>query len=132
VWNAREGAIYFTDIIGNTIWKWQPGVGKSIVLHPSEKANGMTFDQQGRLIVAGWTNRTVWRMGADGAIVPLATHYDGTKLGTPNDIVVKSMAHHFTDPPGGWASSRWRRGPSTDLDFSGVTGSSRRRASSPC
>ena len=102
VWNAREGALYWTDIIGNTIWKWAPGVGKSVVLRPSGKANGMTFDKQGRLIVAGWTNRTVWRMELDGSIVPLATHYDGKKIGTPNDIVVKSDgAIYFTDPPGG-------------------------------
>jgi len=122
VWNAREGALYFTDIIGNTIWKWQPGVGKSVVLRPSEKANGMTFDQQGRLIVAGWTNRTVWRMGVDGAIVPLATHYGGTKLGTPNDIVVKSDgAIYFTDPPGGVGIVEMEGEDLQQyLDFSGV------------
>jgi gluconolactonase len=122
VWNAREGALYFTDIIGNTIWKWQPGVGKSVVLRPSEKANGMTFDKQGQLIVAGWTNRTVWRMGPDGAIVPLATHYDGKKLGTPNDIVVKSDgAIYFTDPPGGVGIVEMEGEDLQQyLDFSGV------------
>jgi gluconolactonase len=102
VWNAREGTLYWTDIIGSTIWKWAPGVGRSVVLRPSGKANGMTFDRQGRLIVAGWTNRTVWRMELDGSIVPLATHFDGKKIGTPNDIVVKSDgAIYYTDPPGG-------------------------------
>jgi gluconolactonase len=102
VWNAREGALYWTDIIGNTIWKWTPGIGKSVVMRPSGKANGMTFDKQGRLIVAGWTNRTVWRMETDGSVVPLATHYQGKKINTPNDIVVKSDgAIYFTDPPGG-------------------------------
>jgi len=102
VWNAREGALYWTDIIGNTIWKWTPGVGRNVVLRPSGKANGMTFDRQGRLVVAGWTNRTVWRMEPDGSITPLATHFDGKKIGTPNDIVVKSDgAIYFTDPPGG-------------------------------
>jgi gluconolactonase len=102
VWNAREGALYWTDIIGNTIWKWVPGVGRSVVMRPSGKANGMTFDKHGRLIVAGWSSRMVWRMEADGSAVPLATHYQGKKLGTPNDIVVKSdCAIYFTDPPGG-------------------------------
>jgi gluconolactonase len=102
VWNVREGALYWTDIIGNTIWKWTPGVGKSVVIRPSQKANGMTFDRVGRLVVAGWTNRTVWRMEHDGSIVPLATQYRGKKLNTPNDIVVKSDGSiYFTDPPGG-------------------------------
>lgn len=102
VWHHAEGALYFTDIIGDTIWKWKPGVGRSIVLKPSHHANGLSFDKQGRLVACGWTNRDVWRMEKDGSIVPLATHYQGTKLGTPNDLVVKSDgAIYFTDPPGG-------------------------------
>jgi gluconolactonase len=122
VWNAREGALYWTDIIGNTIWKWTPGVGKSVVLRPSGKANGMTFDKEGRLLVAGWTNRTVWLMEKDGAIVPLATHYQGKKLGTPNDIVVKSDgAIYFTDPPGGVGIVEMEGEDLQQyLDFSGV------------
>jgi gluconolactonase len=122
VWNAREGALYWTDIIGNTIWKWTPGVGNSVVLRPSGKANGMTFDKDGRLLVAGWTNRTVWRMEQDGAIVPLATHYQGKKLGTPNDIVVKSDgAIYFTDPPGGVGIVEMEGEDLQQyLDFSGV------------
>ena len=51
VWNAREGALYFVDILDDTIWKWTPGIGKSIVLRPSGKANGMTYDSEGRLLV---------------------------------------------------------------------------------
>jgi gluconolactonase len=122
VWNAREGALYWTDIIGNTIWKWTPGVGNSVVLRPSGKANGMTFDKEGRLLVAGWTNRTVWRMEKDGAIVPLATHYQDKKLGTPNDIVVKSDgAIYFTDPPGGVGIVEMEGEDLQQyLDFSGV------------
>lgn len=104
VWNAREGALYFVDILDDTIWRWTPGVGKSVVLRPSGKANGMTFDGEGRLLVAGWTSRSVWRMASDGTITPLATHYDGQKLNTPNDIVVRSDgAIYFTDPVGGLA-----------------------------
>lgn len=122
VWKANEAALYWTDIIGNTIWKWKPGVGRSVVLKPSDKANGMTFDRQGRLVVAGWTNRTVWRMEKDGSIVPLATHYNGTKLGTPNDIVVKSDgAIYFTDPPGGVGIVEMEGEDLQQyLDFSGV------------
>lgn len=122
VWNSREGALYWTDIIGDTIWKWNPGVGKSVVLRPSGKANGMTFDKQGRLLVAGWSNRTVWRMALDGVITPLATHYQGKKLGTPNDIVVKSDgAVYFTDPPGGVGIVEMEGEDLQQyLDFSGV------------
>lgn len=122
VWSAREGALYWTDIIGDAIWKWTPGVGRSLVLRPTGHANGMTFDKQGRLVVAGWSSRSVWRMEHDGSITPLATHYQGQKLQTPNDIVVKSDgAIYFTDPPGGMAIIGMEGEDLQQyLDFSGV------------
>ena len=102
VWNYREGYLIWVDIIGDTIWKWVPGRGKSIVMRPSGHANGTTFDHQGRLVLAGWSNRAVWRLEADGAVTTLASHYQGTRLNTPNDIVVKSDgAIYFTDPSNG-------------------------------
>jgi gluconolactonase len=90
VWDPRENCLLWVDITGDTIWKWTPGVGKSVFLRPSGKANGLTFDRQGRLVAAGWTSRRVWRMEHDGSIVPLATHHQGVRIGTPNDIVVRS------------------------------------------
>ncbi|MFQ5860551.1 MAG: SMP-30/gluconolactonase/LRE family protein, partial [Dehalococcoidia bacterium] len=51
VWNAREGYLAWTDIIGNTIWKWVPGQGPSVLIAPSGKADGVTYDRQGRLVV---------------------------------------------------------------------------------
>jgi len=105
VWNRRTGQFYWVSIIGNTIWKWTPGVGREVVMRPSHKADGMTFDRQGRLVVAGWAWRRVWRMELDGTIKTLCSHYDGKKLNTPNDIVVKSDgAIYFTDPPGALTS----------------------------
>ncbi len=102
VWNAREGLLYFVDILGDTIWKWTPGVGESVFLRPSGKANGMTYDRAGRLVVAGWSSRNVWRMEHDGVIMPLALEYGGQKLNTPNDLVVKSDGSiYFTDATGG-------------------------------
>ncbi len=37
-------------------------------------ADGMTIDHEGRLVVAGWPSRSVWRREADGSIVPLRRH----------------------------------------------------------
>src|SRR5687768_15629320 len=88
VWNRRSGELFWVSILGNTIWKWTPGVGTEIVMRPSYKANGMTFDRQGRLVVAGWSWRRVWRKEADGTINTLCTHYQGKKINSPNDIVV--------------------------------------------
>ena len=102
VWNVREGALYFVDILGDTIWKWTPGDGRSVFLRPSGKANGMTYDRAGRLVVAGWSSRNIWRMDHDGVTTPLALEYGGQKLNTPNDLVVKSDGNiYFTDAVGG-------------------------------
>jgi gluconolactonase len=102
VWNKRTGEFFWVDIIGDTIWKWKRGVGRTVVMRPSYKADGMTFDQQGRLVVAGWSWRRVWRMEKDGSIQTLCSQFDGQKLNSPNDIVVKSDGSiYFTDPSGG-------------------------------
>jgi gluconolactonase len=102
VWDRRSRQLFFVDIIGNTIWKWMPGVGREIVLRPSDHANGMTFDRQGRLVVAGWSKRTIWRRESDGSIITLASRYQGKKLNSPNDIVVRSDGSiYLTDSAGG-------------------------------
>ena len=102
VWNGRDGYLVFTDIIGDAIHKWEPGKGISVLISPSGKADGMTYDREGRLVVAGWGNRTVWRVEHDDSANTLVSHYRGEKLNTPNDIVVKSDGRiYFTDPSGG-------------------------------
>lgn len=102
VWERRRKEFFFTDIIGDTIWKWKAKGGLETVLKPSAKANGMTTDMEGRIVVAGWGGRTVFRFEKNGSITTLMTHWDGKKLNSPNDIVVKSDGSiYFTDPPGG-------------------------------
>jgi gluconolactonase len=102
VYNSRTGEFFWVDIIGDTIWKYKRGVGREVVMRPSYKADGMTFDRQGRLIVAGWSWRRVWRREHDGSIKTLCAEWKGMKLNSPNDIVCKSDgAIYFTDPSGG-------------------------------
>ena len=102
VWDKRNQQLFFVDIIGSKVWKWKPGVGKEVVLDPSGHMNGMTFDLQGRLLVAGWCNRQILRFEGDGRISTVASHYDGKKFNSPNDIVVKSDGSvYWTDSAGG-------------------------------
>jgi gluconolactonase len=102
VWDARNQQLFFTDIVGDTIWKWRPGKGQEVVLKPSVKANGLALDLENRLLVAGWGGRTVFRFEKDGSRTTLADRWEGQKLSSPNDIVVKSDGSiWFTDPPGG-------------------------------
>src|SRR5258705_6115652 len=102
VWDGRSKQFFFTDICGDAIWKCTPGAPPQIVLRPSAHANGMCMDREGRLLVAGWGGRTVFRFEHDWSRVTLASHYDGKKINSPNDIVVRSDGQiYFTDSPGG-------------------------------
>jgi gluconolactonase len=102
VWDRRSGWLYWVDIIGSTIWRWKPGTPREVVLKPSGHANGMTFDREGRLTVAGWCSRTVFRFEPDGSITTLASTYNGAKFNSPNDIVVRSDGSiYWTDSAGG-------------------------------
>ena len=102
IWDSRKSELVFTDIIGDTIWKWKKNGGLEAVMLPSAKADGLAFDLEYRVVVAGWGGRTVFRIEKDGSQTVLADSYDGKKLNSPNDIIVsKDGAIWFTDPVGG-------------------------------
>jgi gluconolactonase len=102
VWDKRTNQLFFVDIIGSKVWKWKPGVGKETILNSSGHMNGMTFDHQGRLVVAGWCNRAILRFEKDGSISTIASHFEGKKFNSPNDIVVDTKgATYWTDSAGG-------------------------------
>src|SRR3990172_4752959 len=58
MWHSAEGMLYWVDIFDDTIWKWSRSTGREIVMRPSGRANGMTFDNSHRLIVADWSSPT--------------------------------------------------------------------------
>ena len=102
VWDARGKQLYFTDIIGDTIWKWKPKGGLEAVMMPSVKADRLALDLEYRVVVAGWGGRTVFRIEKDGSCTTLADRWQGRKLSSPNDVIVSSDgAIWFTDPVGG-------------------------------
>lgn len=71
----------------------------SIFREPSGFSNGNTVDLQGRLITCEHLNRRVTRTNHDGNITVLADTFQGLKLNSPNDVVVKSDGSiWFTDP----------------------------------
>lgn len=66
---------------------------------PSRNANGNTVDGQGRLITCEHGSRSVTRTGHDGRVANLASHWNGKRLNSPNDVVVKSDGSiWFADP----------------------------------
>ena len=83
--------------------KWEEETGQvSIFRRPSDFANGNTRDRQGRLITCEHGARRVTRTEYDGTITVLMDRWQGKRLNSPNDVVVKSDGSiWFTDPPFG-------------------------------
>ena len=79
--------------------RWTPGAGISTYRAPSNFANGHTRDRAGRLISCEHGSRRVTRTELDGTITVIADRFEGKRLNSPNDVVVKSDGTiWFTDP----------------------------------
>ncbi|MGE5431680.1 MAG: SMP-30/gluconolactonase/LRE family protein [Syntrophomonadaceae bacterium] len=114
LWKDNLGLL-FSDINGNTIYRWSPDNGVSVFLKPTGNSNGLAFDIQGRLLFAQQGGRKLMRLEADGKQTVLAEYYQGKRLNSPNDIAVKSDGSiYFTDPPYGISKSQ------EELGFYGV------------
>lgn len=97
VW-LPEGRLVFSDIPADTIF-YEDGTE---FRKPSGKSNGLTLDNEGRLIACEHWNRRVTRTEGDGSITVLAEVYEGKKLNSPNDAVAhRNGTIFFTDPPYG-------------------------------
>jgi len=103
-----EGPAYFpagryvvwSDIPNDRMMRFDETSGAvSVFRHPAGHSNGNTVDRQGRLVTCEHGNRRVTRTEHDGSITVLASHYEGKRLNSPNDVVVKSDGSiWFTDP----------------------------------
>ena len=116
VWWKEGGYLLYSDIHNNRRMKYTPGQGSSVFTEPTNRANGLTRDLQGRLLACEHDSRRVTRQEADGGITVIANSFQGRRLNRPNDIIVKSDGSiYFTDP---WSSPLPRE--QWDLTYSGV------------
>jgi gluconolactonase len=100
VWFGDARSLLWSDIPNNRIMRWDEETGAvSVFRKPSNNANGNTRDRQGRLVTCEHDSRRVTRTEYDGAITVVCDRFDGKRLNSPNDIVVKSDGSiWFTDP----------------------------------
>jgi gluconolactonase len=109
-----DGRWVWSDIPANKAYAWKDGA-LSEYRTPTGQSNGHTLDREGRLIACEHQTRRVQRQNADGSWEVLADSFEGKKLNSPNDVVVRADgAIYFTDPPYGTP-----RG-GQELDFNGV------------
>ena len=98
VWDPK-GFLLFSDIYGDKIYRWTPGGAPTVFRNDAGYPNGLTFDQQGRLLICDQKLRRLDRLENNGAVTVLADSWEGKKLNCPNDVVVrKDGTIYFTDP----------------------------------
>ena len=99
-WFAAGRYLVWSDIPNERMLRWDETDGSvSVFRHRSRNSNGNTVDRQGRLVTCEHLSRSVTRTEHDGSITTLAECFEGKRLNSPNDVVVKSDGSiWFTDP----------------------------------
>lgn len=99
-WFAAGRYLVWSDIPNNRLMRWDETDGSvSVFRMPSNNANGNTVDRQGRLVSCEHLTRRITRTEHDGSLQVIADRFDGKRLNSPNDVVVKSDGSiWFSDP----------------------------------
>lgn len=132
VWIPQGKYLLFTDVPGNTMYRWSERDGLSVFLKPSgydgpptdafrePGANGLFPDGKRTILMADHGNRMIARLDLETKQkTPLATIFDGKRFNSPNDVIKRSDGViFFTDPPYGLKDLN--ESPLKELPFNGV------------
>jgi gluconolactonase len=130
IWRP-EGALWFSDVVGNVVRQWTPD-GKVIeILRPGgydgnslpaggfNGPNGMIADKDGAVLLCQHGNRRIVRIAKDRSVTVLVDKFEGKKFSSPNDLVYKSDGSlYFTDPP--YGLPKQDDDPTKEIKFNGV------------
>ena len=119
-WHPEQNTLVFSDIIGNTMYRWHDRDGLGVFRKPSYMANGNTWDREGRLLSCEHAKSRVSRIDAHENYEVLSSHYQGCELNSPNDIVVKRDGSIFFTDPNSGRGARYGVARKQELDFQGV------------
>lgn len=115
VWIKKGDYLLFTDVPGNTIYKFKEGKGITTWMHPSghpdpkpsytssQGANGLYPFDKDHIIVPDHGHRTLYKLNLETKTkTVLAERFEGKRFNSPNDAVLsKTGVIYFTDPPYG-------------------------------
>lgn len=117
VWDPAQGALLFSDVPENRVYRFRDGAGVTVYLEPSgftgavyngreRGSNGLTLDPAGRLTLCQHGDRRVARLAADGKhFETVVDRVDGHRFSSPNDLCFDRAGNlFFTDPPYGLPS----------------------------
>jgi gluconolactonase len=99
-WFAAGRYLVWSDIPNDRVMRWDETDGSvSVFQQPAQNSNGHSVDLEGRLISCEHRGRCVSRTEHDGTRIVVASHFEGKRFNSPNDVVVKSDGSiWFTDP----------------------------------
>lgn len=137
LWVEKHNMLLFSDVPMNTIYKWTEAKGKEVYLKPSgytgaepsvckePGSNGLTFDNNGNLVLCQHGDRRMARMDApldkpEAKFISIADKYNGKRFSSPNDAVYNSAGElFFTDPPYG-LQTQGDNDSKKEISFNGV------------
>jgi gluconolactonase len=99
-WFAAGRYLVWSDIPNNRMLRWDETDGSvSVFREPSNNSNGNAIDLEGRMVTCEHLTRRITRTEHDGSVTVLCDRFEGKRLNSPNDLVVKSDGSiWFTDP----------------------------------
>lgn len=131
VWRRASGSLLFSDVVNDAIHEWRPNAPVTVFLRHAGTSglsrfagrepgsNGLALDARGRLLLCQHGHRRIVRLEADRTQTVLADRFEGRRLNSPNDLVVRPDGEvWFTDPP--WGLPRAFDDPGKELPWSGV------------
>lgn len=98
VWDESQEILFFTNFSDNTIHQWSEKSGTSLYRQNANRAVGLSMDTAGRIVSAETrTHAITYANETDSETI--TDSYEGRRLNSPNDVVVKRDGDiFFTDP----------------------------------
>lgn len=134
LWVEAKNMLLFSDVPEDKVYKWTEEKGAEVFLTPSgftgEKttsnergANGLTFNPEGKLVLAQHGDRRIAVMNASldspkAIYTSIADHFEGKRFNSPNDLVLRNNHFYFTDPP--YGLGKGTEDPEKEIAFQGV------------
>lgn len=134
LWVEDKNMLLFSDVPEDKVYKWTEEKGAEVYLTPSgftgEKttsnergANGLTFDDEGSLVLAQHGDRRIALMDASidspkAVYTSIADKFEGKRFNSPNDVVMHNGNFYFTDPP--YGLGKGADDPEKEIPFQGV------------
>ena len=112
VWMHEDQSLLWSDIPNNRMLRWSADSGLTVWREGVEFTNGHVREADGSLLHCSHGHRAIVRTRFDPGLQAsgddiLVSHYQGRRLNSPNDVVVKRDGSiWFTDPPYGILSNR--------------------------